>query len=66
MYSKIALNNCKCNHCQEKLKQINRSTAYWEKLILSKNFIKSQNFKTTLELVWIREYKHVIFSLNPW
>ncbi len=37
MYSKIALNNCKCNHCQEKLKQINRSIAYWEKLILSKN-----------------------------
>jgi len=37
MYSKIALNNCKCNHCKEKLKQINRSVAYWEKLILSKN-----------------------------
>ena len=37
MYSKIALNGCKCIHCQEKLKQINRSIAYWEKLILSKN-----------------------------
>ena len=30
------LRDCKCNHCQEKLEQINRSRVYWEKLISKK------------------------------
>ena len=30
------LKDCKCNHCQEKLEQINRSKVYWENLILRK------------------------------
>ena len=27
------LKDCKCNHCQEKLEQINRSRVYWDKVI---------------------------------
>ena len=37
MRNKIFLIKCNCNHCQQKLEQINNSRAYWGKLILSKS-----------------------------
>jgi len=33
------LKGCKCNHCLEKLEQINRSRVYWEKLIIRKKLV---------------------------
>ena len=37
MKNKTSLKVCKCEHCQQKLKQINSSSLYWDKLILNKN-----------------------------
>ena len=37
MKNKTLSEECKCIHCQQKLKQINNSRSYWDKLILSKN-----------------------------
>ena len=37
MIKKTLLKDCKCEHCQQKSKQINSSRLYWEKIILSKN-----------------------------
>ena len=37
MKNQTSLKECKCIHCQQKLKQINNSRDYWGKLILSKN-----------------------------
>ena len=36
MVTKEIVRNCNCTHCKEKLEQINRSRAYWDKLIISK------------------------------
>jgi len=30
------IRECSCIHCQQKLKQINSSKLYWDKLVLSK------------------------------
>ena len=37
MRNKILSIECECNHCQQKLDQINNARSYWEKLILSKS-----------------------------
>ena len=37
MKNKTFLKECNCTHCKQKLKQINNSRSYWDKLILSKN-----------------------------
>ena len=36
MVTKLLVRNCNCTHCKEKLKQINRSKAYWDELIINK------------------------------
>ena len=37
MKNKTLLKECNCKHCKQKLQQINSSSLYWDKLILSKN-----------------------------
>ena len=37
MKNRNLLSECKCEHCQQKINQINNSRSYWDKLILSKN-----------------------------
>ncbi len=38
MISSTFVKVCKCEHCKNKLKQINQAGAYWEnKIILAKN-----------------------------
>ena len=37
MINKNLLKDCKCEHCKQKLKQINSSKLYWEKIIFNKN-----------------------------
>ena len=37
MKNNTLLKECKCIHCQQKLKQIDSSRLYWNKLILNKN-----------------------------
>ncbi len=34
MVTKALVKNCDCTHCKEKLEQINRSRAYWERKLL--------------------------------
>lgn len=34
MAPKTLVKNCECVHCQQKIEQINRSKAYWDKLII--------------------------------
>ena len=36
MAPKILAGDCKCIHCKQKIEQINRSKAYWDKLIMNK------------------------------
>ena len=36
MKNKTLMNECKCEHCQQKINQINNSKFYWDKLILRK------------------------------
>ena len=36
MKNKTLLKECKCIHCQQKLKQIDSSRLYWNNLILNK------------------------------
>ncbi len=46
MRNKILLTECECNHCQQKLDQINNARSYWGKLILSnssKHFVSKSS-----------------------
>ena len=36
MKDKFSSKECKCDHCQQKLRQINSSRLYWDNIILSK------------------------------
>ena len=36
MVTKALVKNCDCSHCKEKSEQINRSRAYWDKVIINK------------------------------
>ena len=36
MKNKLSLKECMCQHCQQKLRQINNSRLYWDSVILSK------------------------------
>ena len=36
MVKKALIRNCNCTHCKEKLEQIYRSRAYWDKVIFNK------------------------------
>ena len=36
MKNKIFIEECKCEHCRQKIDQINNSILYWDRLILRK------------------------------
>ncbi len=39
MKNNFSLNECRCQHCQQKLRQINSSRLYWDNVILRKKLI---------------------------